>query len=369
MKTAVVILNWNTEDFLLKFLPPLLCSVEKVEGAEVIVADNDSSDGSMAVMKEVFPQVRTIELEKNFGFTGGYNKAFAQIDCEYFLLINSDIEVTEGWLEPLVEWMDTHPECGACAPKLHSYQQRDKFEYAGAAGGYIDKFGYPFCRGRVLKRLEMDYGQYDQPTDVFWATGACLLVRSSLYRECGGLDERFFAHMEEIDLCWRLQLKGYNVTVVPQSVVYHVGGGTLPASSPFKLFLNFRNNLLMLNNNLAHTFALEEYHKGRNPRRSAAKGFRRAKRRIRTRRFLDWLSAGVYLMTFRMDCFQSVVKAHKEAKAKSRAMGKQEIMLYLQNCDAQTTVKGFYSKWIIPQAFLKGEGIFRNIKEQDFYKI
>ena len=195
MKTAVVILNWNTEDFLLKFLPPLLCSVEKVEGAEVIVADNDSSDGSMTVMKEVFPQVRTIELEKNFGFTGGYNKAFAQIDCEYFLLINSDIEVTEGWLEPLVEWMDTHPECGACAPKLHSYQQRDKFEYAGAAGGYIDKFGYPFCRGRVLKRLEMDYGQYDQPTDVFWATGACLLVRSSLYRECGGLDERFFAHM------------------------------------------------------------------------------------------------------------------------------------------------------------------------------
>ena len=369
MKTAVVILNWNTEDFLRKFLPPLLRSVSKVEGAEVIVADNDSSDGSMAVMKEVFPKVSTIELERNFGFTGGYNKAFDLIDCEYFVLINSDIEVTDGWLEPLVEWMDAHPECGACAPKLHSYQQRDKFEYAGAAGGYIDKFGYPFCRGRVLKRLETDYGQYNEPTDVFWATGACLLVRSRLYRECGGLDERFFAHMEEIDLCWRLQLKGYKITVVPQSVVYHVGGGTLPASSPFKLFLNYRNNLLMLKNNLAQTFALEEYHNGKKPKRAAVKGYRRAKRRIRTRKFLDWLSAGVYLMTFKFDCFESVVKAHKEVKAKSRTMNIQDIMLYLQNCDASTTVNGFYSKWIIPQSFIRGEGIFRYIKDQDFYKI
>ena len=237
MKTAVVILNWNTEGFLRDFLPGLLQSVRNVEGAEVIVADNASSDGSMTVMKEMFPQVRTIAFDKNYGFTGGYNRAFEQIDSEYFVLINSDIEVPQDWLGPLVDWMDTHPECGACAPKLHSWQEREKFEYAGAAGGYIDLFGYPFCRGRVLKRLETDMGQYDTPADVFWATGACLMVRSSLYRRLGGLDERFFAHMEEIDLCWRMQLEGFKVTVVPESVVYHLGGGTLPASSPFKLFL------------------------------------------------------------------------------------------------------------------------------------
>ena len=245
MKTAVVILNWNTEDFLRKYLPGLINSVSSIDGAEVIVADNDSSDSSLELMKTLFPSVRTIELEKNFGFTGGYNKAFEQIDCEYFVLINSDIEVPENWLQPLIEWMDNHPDCGACAPKLHSWYQRDKFEYAGAAGGYIDKFGYPFCRGRIMKRLETDRGQYDTVENVFWATGACLMVRSSVYRKLGGLDNRFFAHMEEIDLCWRMQLEGWKVTVIPQSVVYHVGGGTLPASSPYKLYLNYRNNLLM----------------------------------------------------------------------------------------------------------------------------
>ena len=178
MKTAVVILNWNTEGFLREFLPGLIRSAAKVEGAEVIVADNASTDGSRDVMKNEFPQVKTLQFEKNFGFTGGYNKAFSQIDSDYFVLINSDIEVTEDWLQPLVDWMDSHPECGACAPKLHSWQERDMFEYAGAAGGYLDRFGYPFCRGRVLKRLEKDSGQYDSPADVLWATGACLMVRS-----------------------------------------------------------------------------------------------------------------------------------------------------------------------------------------------
>ena len=180
MKTAVVILNWNTEGFLKEFLPGLLHSVGKVDGAKVIVADNASTDGSLKVMQELFPLVRTIAFEKNYGFTGGYNKAFEQIDSEYFVLINSDIEVTENWLGPLVDWMDTHPGCGACAPKLHSWQEREKFEYAGAAGGCLDLFGYPFCRGRILKTLETDHGQYDSPADVFWATGACLMVRSSL---------------------------------------------------------------------------------------------------------------------------------------------------------------------------------------------
>ena len=245
MKTAVVILNWNTEGFLREFLPGLLHSVRNVEGAEVIVADNASTDGSLKVMKEEFPQVRTLAFDKNYGFTGGYNMAFKEIDSDLFVLINSDIEVTEGWLEPLVRWMQEHPECGACAPKLHSWQEREKFEYAGAAGGHIDLFGYPFCRGRVLKNLETDHGQYDSPADVFWATGACLMVRSSLYRELGGLDERFFAHMEEIDLQWRMQLGGWRIAVEPKAVVYHLGGGTLPAS-PMKIYLNHRNNLAML---------------------------------------------------------------------------------------------------------------------------
>jgi len=369
MKTAVVILNWNTEDFLRKFLPGLIRSTSKVEGTEVIVADNDSSDDSLAVMKEVFPQIRTIEFEKNFGFTGGYNKAFEQIDCEYFVLINSDIEVTDNWLGPLVDWMDSHPECGACAPKLHSWQDREKFEYAGAAGGYLDRFGYPFCRGRVMKRLETDRGQYDSPADVFWATGACLMVRSSVYRKLGGLDERFFAHMEEIDLCWRMQLEGWKVTVVPQSVVYHVGGGTLPATSPFKLFLNYRNNLLMLENNLAKTFALAEYRKGKTFKNAASRGIRKAKTRIFMRKCLDGLSACVYLATFRLDCFKAVCKAHREYRAMTKGFDKGKLMLYLQNYWEEGAVKGFYGKWIILQSLLKGNGIFRFIIDDDFYKI
>ena len=369
MKTAVVILNWNTEDFLRKFLPLLLRTTSKVEGTEVIVADNDSYDDSMLVMKEVFPHVRTIQFEKNLGFTGGYNRAFREIDCEYFVLINSDIEVTEGWLEPLVEWMDSHPDCGACAPKLHCWQDRDRFEYAGAAGGYIDRFGYPFCRGRVMKRLETDRGQYDNPQEVFWATGACLMIRSSVYQRMGGLDERFFAHMEEIDLCWRMQLEGWKVTVVPASVVYHVGGGTLPASSPFKLFLNYRNNLLMLDNNLAKTFALEEYRHGCDFRKAAAKGCRRAQWRIFERKCLDILSAAVYILTFRFAEARAVFKAHKEYGMLAHRTDKDKVKLYLQNWCIDAEVTGIYRKWIVLQSMLKGEHIFKFIMDDDFYKI
>ena len=369
MKTAIVILNWNTEDFLRKFLPGLIGSCHDVEDTEVIVADNDSYDESMMVMKEVFPQVRTIQFEKNLGFTGGYNRAFEQIDCEYFVLINSDIEVTDGWLKPLVGWMDSHPDCGACAPKLHSYQDREKFEYAGAAGGYIDKYGYPFCRGRVMKRVETDRGQYDSPKDVFWATGACLMVRSSVYRRLGGLDERFFAHMEEIDLCWRMQLEGWKVTVVPESVVYHVGGGTLPASSPFKLFLNYRNNLLMLENNLAKTLALEEYRKGHPFRKASQRGCRRAARRIFIRKCMDGLSAAVYLLTFRFSLARSVYKAHKEYRNLGRKTDRKSVTLYLQNWCTEASVNGMYSRWIVLEQMLKGENIFGYIIDDDFYKI
>ena len=367
MKTAVVILNWNTEGFLKEFLPGLLRSVERVEGAEVIVADNASTDGSLKVMKEEFPGVRTIALEKNFGFTGGYNKAFEQIEADLFVLINSDIEVSEGWLEPLVKWMEGHPECGACAPKLHSWQEKEKFEYAGAAGGYIDLFGYPFCRGRVMKRLETDHGQYDSPADVFWATGACLMVRSSIYRELGGLDDRFFAHMEEIDLCWRMQLAGYKVTVVPESMVYHVGGGTLPATSPFKLYLNFRNNRMMLENNLAKTFALSYKKNGLSDEAAAAKGCRKARKRIITRKCMDALSAMVYLLTFKTECFKSVWKAQRDASGMVRRPSVNETADYLKT--GKGSVQGIYSKWIVLSSMLKGERIFESIKEKDFYNI
>ncbi len=373
MKTAVVILNWNTEDFLRKFLPGLLQSCNKVSGAQVIVADNASTDGSMEVMKECFPDVRTIQFEKNLGFTGGYNRAFAEI-CkgpeapEYFLLINSDIEVPEDCLSPLVEWMDTHPECGACAPKLHSWQDREKFEYAGAAGGYIDMFGYPFCRGRILGRTEVDKGQYDTPEDVFWATGACLMVRSSVYEKLGGLDERFFAHMEEIDLCWRMQSEGWKVTVVPQSVVYHVGGGTLPSTSPFKLFLNYRNNLLMLDNNLAKTYAAGILHRGADSLTASARGMRQASRRICLRMMLDGLSAMVYLMTFKMDCFKAVIKAHREFRRMRRTQTREMVQEYLENYGHRANIKGIYRKWIILSSLVKGSKVFASIQAKDFYK-
>lgn len=369
MKTAVVILNWNTEDFLKEFLPGLLRSVAATEGTEVIVADNASDDGSRTVMKDLFPEIRTILFDRNHGFTGGYNKALEQIDAEYFVLINSDIEVTEGWLEPLVAWMDGHKECGACAPKLHSWQEREKFEYAGAAGGYIDMFGYPFCRGRIMKRLETDCGQYDTPSDVLWATGACLMVRSSVYRKLGGLDDRFFAHMEEIDLCWRMQLEGHKVTVIPDSIVYHVGGGTLPATSPFKLFLNYRNNLLMLENNLARTLALKSLKEGKTIMTAASQGLAQARWRIFLRKCLDWMSAAVYLVTFRTDCFRSVCRAYDEYRNLRRHTGKEEIISYLGEHGDDGSVSGLYKKSIIIGSMLKGDKVFRSIGKDDFHKI
>lgn len=368
MRTAVVILNWNTEGFLRDFLPVLLRSVEKVEGAEVIVADNDSTDGSMKLMSEIFPQVKTLKFDTNLGFTGGYNEAFRLLneECkpEYFVLINSDIEVSDGWLEPLVSWMDNHQDCGACAPKLHSWQDRKMFEYAGAAGGYIDRFGYPLCRGRVLKHIEEDKGQYDSPADVFWATGACLMVRSSVYERLGGLDERFFAHMEEIDLCWRMQLEGWKVTVVPESVVYHVGGGTLPASSPFKLFLNYRNNLMMLEKNVAKTYALSYYKKGFSADRAASKGLKKASHKIFIRMTMDWMSALVYLATGKKDSFKAVWKAHNEFTEMHAGPKRNDLAAYLNKYGKKASVNGIYRKWIVLQAFLHGSDIFSHIPEK-----
>ena len=216
------------------------------DDATVFVADNASTDDSLQLLREEFPEVRLILLEKNWGFADGYNKALEQVDAEYYLLLNSDIEVTEHWLTPLIAFMDAHQDVAACQPKLLSVAEKDHFEYAGACGGYLDRLGYPFCRGRVFETVERDEGQYDRQADVLWATGAALFVRARIYKDVGGLDGRFFAHSEEIDMCWRIRLRGYRIVCLPESVVYHVGGGTLPKSNPMKTFLNFRNNLTML---------------------------------------------------------------------------------------------------------------------------
>ena len=247
MKTAVVILNWNGKHWLEKFLPNV---ISESSDATVIVADNNSSDDSIKFLEEKYPNIRIIQNDGNFGYAKGYNLSLKQIDAEYFILLNSDIEVTENWISPIISLMDSNNTISACQPKILDYNNKTKFEYAGASGGYIDKFGYPFCRGRIFDDLEEDKGQYNNTTEVFWATGACLFVRASHFWEVGGLDEDFFAHQEEIDLCWRLKNKGYKVFVEPKSEVYHVGGGTLQVGSPLKTHLNFRNNLYMLFKNL-----------------------------------------------------------------------------------------------------------------------
>lgn len=288
MKVAVVILNWNGKGFLEKFLPSLFNSLPSY--AELIVADNASTDGSKeAVHNE---KIQWIQLDKNYGFTGGYNRAFEKLDgYKYYVLINSDIEITEGWLETLTDFMEKHPEASACQPKILSYANKDHFEYAGAAGGFIDRWGFPLCRGRILSCIEEDKGQYDSPIQCFWASGACMVVRSDVWRRLGGLDEEFFAHMEEIDFCWRASLAGGQIWCVPQSKVYHVGGGTLPNNSPRKLYLNYRNNLLMLWKNLP-----AKHKNGK----------------IFLRKCIDGLSAVCYVFQGRFSYFKSVVKAHRD---------------------------------------------------------
>ena len=244
---SVVILNWNGSAMLQRFLPSV---IRYSEEAEIIVADNGSTDHSIDLLQEKFPSVRILPFRENYGFAEGYNRAIQQIETPYVLLLNDDVEVTPHWLKPLLTFMNHHPEVAACQPKILSETNREVFEYAGACGGFIDHLGYPYCRGRIFNHVEKDRGQYDQVCPIFWATGAALLVRTDVFRKEGGLDKRFFAHMEEIDFCWRLRSRNYGIYCIPQSTVYHVGGGTLPKSHPRKTFLNFRNNLLMLYKNL-----------------------------------------------------------------------------------------------------------------------
>ena len=290
MKTSVVILNWNGAEMLRRFLPSVI-AYSQGEGVEICVADNASSDNSCEVIEREFPEVRLIRLSENYGFAEGYNWALQQIDAEYVVLLNSDVEVTSGWLESMTDYLDKHPQVAACQPKLLSFQEKSCFEYAGAAGGFIDKYGYPFCRGRIFDVIESDHGQYEDIIPVFWATGAALLIRLQVYCEVGGLDGRFFAHMEEIDLCWRLRSRGYGIVCLPFSRVYHVGGATLKKENPRKTLLNFRNNLIMLYKNLPEN---ELY------------------RVMRVRLFLDYLAAFVFLLKGDKNNSLAVLRAHKE---------------------------------------------------------
>lgn len=341
VKAAVVILNWNGRKLLQEFLPGVIaCSLNE---AKVYVADNASSDDSINYLKENFPDVEIIINEKNFGFAGGYNECLKKVDAEYFILLNSDIEVTPGWIGPVIGLMDKDKEIAACQPKIKSYHQKKLFEYAGASGGFIDHYGYPFCRGRIFNFLEEDVLQYEEITKVFWASGACMFVRSSVFKLVNGFDETFFAHMEEIDLCWRMQRNGYKIVVQPASVVYHVGGGTLHKSNPGKTYLNFRNNLLMLHKNLPLSRLLIV---------------------IPYRLLLDGVAGAKFLINDSpADCF-AVIKAHFyfyknickriSIRKKSKPAG------------SEKQVTGVYRKSLVYDYYISGKKIFSELDKNKF---
>ena len=343
-KLAIVILNWNGAKMLRKYLPSVL--LHSRDEATVYVADNASTDDSLQLLQTDFPECKTIVLEKNWGFAEGYNKALQQIDAEYYLLLNSDIEVTEHWLTPLVKLMDTHPEVAVCQPKLLSVADRDCFEYAGACGGFLDHYGYPFCRGRLFDTVEQDNGQYDTDVEIHWATGAALMVRSRDYWDVGGLDGRFFAHSEEIDLCWRLRIRGRKIVCLPESHVYHVGGGTLPKSNPMKTFLNFRNNLTMLYKCLPDS----ELH-----------------RVMRIRWWLDYLAAFQMLLLKRnVGDFMAVCRARRAFKQWRRSFDADRKQI--QDCRKTADSAVLWPSMLLWRYYVKGQKHFSDLKMLDLRK-
>lgn len=289
-RVAVIILNWNGEKLLKEYLPQVIANTDTSIG-RIIVADNGSNDSSLSLLASEFPEVEVIKFDLNYGFAGGYNRAIERVQLPYTVLLNSDVAPAPHWLNILTDFLDEHPEVGACQPKLLSYTDKTKFEYAGASGGLIDRHGFTYCRGRIFSVCESDNGQYDSPMSVFWASGAALMVRTDIYKKVGGLDENFFAHMEEIDLCWRILLSGYEIMSVPESVVYHLGGGSLPPSDPRKTYLNFRNNLLMLHKNL--------------PDSTRA-------RKLFIRRLLDTIAWAKFCITLDFKNAGAVLKAHRD---------------------------------------------------------
>ena len=296
-KVAVIILNWNGEKLLREYLPSVIETTD-TSIADIIVADNGSTDSSVELLRKEFPQVKLLEFKENYGFAEGYNRAIKETNYPYTVLLNSDVATTQGWINTLFDYMEANPNVGACQPKIRAYTNKTYFEYAGAAGGFIDSNGYPYCRGRIFDTVEEDKGQYDEVIPVFWATGAALMVRSELYLGVGGLDKDFFAHMEEIDLCWRILLTGSEIMAVPQSVVYHLGGGSLPASNPRKTYLNFRNNLLMLHKNL--------------PDATRSK-------KLFVRRLLDTIAWAKFMATFDFKNANAILKAHNDFKKMRKA--------------------------------------------------
>ena len=336
-EVAVVILNWNGVHFLEKFLPPLVEFTDQ-DMADIWVADNGSTDTSLELIRQKFPSVNTIELGENYGFAEGYNRALDQIDAPYFVLLNSDVEVTGNWLVPLYNAMKKDTSLGACMPKIKSWYNKDSFEHAGAAGGFIDKFGYPFCRGRIFNRIEKDTGQFNSDLNIFWASGACLVIRSELYKRSGGLDPFFFAHMEEIDLCWRIKNLGYNIRFCWESTIYHLGGGTLPKHDHKKTYLNFRNNIILLYKNLPE-----------------GKLFRI----LFSRLVLDWISMMQFLIKFEFRNFSSVIKAHLFLLGHMRSIRRLRAKNLAIN--GLRTHPEIFQESIVKHFFIKGNKYFQQL--------
>jgi GT2 family glycosyltransferase len=342
MRVAVVILNWNGKKFLEQFLP--LVVAHTGNEAEVVVADNASTDDSVEFVKKNFPGVRIIQNPLNGGFAVGYNTSLSQIQAEYYVLLNSDVEVTSGWVTPVIEMLDGMKDVAAIQPKIKSYFEPAKYEYAGAAGGYIDVYGYPFCRGRIFDTIEKDEGQYNNATEIFWASGACFFVRASVFHEMGGFDEDLFSHQEEIDLCWRMKLKGYKVMFCPQSEVLHYGGGMLPKSNPFKTYLNFRNNLIILCKN------------------HPARGLRKM---VLQRMVLDGLAAFRFLFKGNAGDFMAIVKAHFHFHGSFRKTLKKRRAVQAMVTSAE--VSAIYRRSIVRKYFLQGKKVFSQLDPKDFY--
>lgn len=331
-KIAVVILNWNGKNFLDDLLPTLVQHTPPE--VDIVVGDNASSDNSVEFLKQNYPQIQIIQNDKNYGFAEGYNRVLNKVKADYFVLLNSDVEVTPNWIEPVIDMMEADDDIAICQPKLLSFYNRDTFEYAGGAGGYIDKYGYPFCRGRLFTTLEKDNGQYDDACEIFWATGAAMFVKAKVWKQLGGLDGDFFAHMEEIDFCWRAKNGGYKVYYCPQSVVYHIGGGTLPPSSPFKTFLNFRNNFSLLFKNLQK---------------------RQLTYVFPIRILMDWVAALKFLSENKPKEFTAVMKAHWDFYRQIPALKHKRRNI------TQRKVSNIYNGNIVLEYYLRGKKIFSKL--------
>jgi GT2 family glycosyltransferase len=335
-EVAVVILNYNGKKFLQQFLPSV---IQFSKGAKIVVADNGSTDGSSDFVRENFDSVELIQMANNLGFCGGYNFALKQVEATYYVLLNSDVEVTENWLEPVVELFKSDPTIAAVQPKILSFKHKNEFEYAGAAGGLIDSLGYPFCRGRIFDKVENDEGQYNDSLPIFWATGACHFVRSSLYHQLGGLDEDYFAHMEEIDFCWRLQRAGHKIYYQGKSTVYHVGGGTLSAASPRKTYLNFRNGLSLIFKHLSTSELMWK---------------------LPLRLLLDWAAALKFLVQPSPQDALAVLKAH--ATFFGGIGGEFAKRRKLASKLGNFNVREVYPNWLVVDYFLLGRKTFNRLR-------